>query len=137
MSFTAPRLLAAVLALALPAGVAAHHGWGWTENEESRLAGTIESISFGNPHMHLQLRAPDGGFGEGSLWEVDLSPPIVAQRSGFGPEHAGVGDEVVLTGHRARDRDVRGFKAETITVRGRTFDVYPQRDKSLEPGGSS
>ena len=124
------RLASAALAaaaIALPAAALAHHGWGWTEEEESRLAGEIVSISFGNPHMHLQLRTDAG------LWEVDLSPPIVAQRSGFGKEHAGAGDRVVLTGHRARDGSVRGFKAETITVRGRTFDVYPQRDKSLRP----
>ena len=120
--------IVALSAIALPAASAlAHHGWGWTEEAESRLAGEIVSISFGNPHMHLQLRTDAG------LWEVDLSPPIVAQRSGFGKEHAGAGDAAVLTGHRARDRGVRGFKAETITVRGRTFDVYPQRDKSLGP----
>ena len=118
--------LAAALAV-LPGAALAHHGWGWTQDEESRLSGTIRSISFGNPHMHLQVEAENG------LWEVDLSPPIVAQRSGFGKDHAGAGDEVTLTGHRARDLGTRAFKAETITVRGRTFDVYPQRPKSLTP----
>ncbi|AKH44048.1 hypothetical protein FHS61_001364 [Altererythrobacter atlanticus] len=125
------RIFAIAAALALPATAAAHHGWGWTENEESRLSGTIESISFGNPHMHLQLRSDVAGWSEGALWEVDLSPPIVARRSGFGPDAAKVGDKAVLTGHRARDKDVLGFKAETITVNGRTYDVYPQREKSL------
>ena len=127
MAFRSTLALAAGL-VALPLTAAAHHGWGWTQEEESRLSGTIRSISFGNPHMHLQVEAEDG------LWEVDLSPPIVAQRSGFGKDHAGAGDEVVLTGHRARDLSTRAFKAETITVRGRTFDVYPQRPKSLTPG---
>ena len=121
------RSLAITLALALPAAAAAHHGWGWTEGEESRLSGTIETISFGNPHMHLQLRAPNG------RWEVDLSPPIMAQGSGFGPGVAKAGDAVVITGHRARDRDVRAFKGETITVRGKTYDVYPQREMTLTP----
>ncbi|MXP41986.1 hypothetical protein GRI75_10075 [Altererythrobacter soli] len=116
------------MAAGLPAAAAAHHGWGWTDDEESRLSGTIQSISFGNPHMHLQVRTESGG-----IWEVDLSPPIVAQRSGFGREAAKAGDKVVLTGHRARDRDVRAFKAETVTVRGKTYDVYPQRPKSLKP----
>lgn len=123
--------LAAVTAFALPAAAVAHHGWGWTEYEESRLEGEIVTISFGNPHMHLQLRRERAGFGGEEVWEVDLSPPIVASRSGFGPDHAAPGDQVVLTGHRARDPDVLGFKAERITVRGRTFDVYPQRDKTL------
>ena len=124
---TLTRIAAFTAALALPSLAAAHHGWGWTEDRESRLSGTIESISFGNPHMHLQLRTPDG------LWEVDLSPPITARSSGFGPGAAKVGDKAVLTGHRARDRGIRGFKGETITVGGKTFDVYPQRAKSLKP----
>ena len=124
---TLTRIAAFTAALALPSLAAAHHGWGWTEDRESRLSGTIESISFGNPHMHLQLRTSDG------LWEVDLSPPITARSSAFGPGAAKVGDKAVLTGHRARDRGIRGFKGETITVGGKTFDVYPQRAKSLKP----
>ena len=121
------RLLVAAAALGLPAAAAAHHGWGWTQTEESRLSGTIESISFGNPHMHLKVRNADG------TWGVDLSPPIVAQGSGFGPGAAKAGDRVVITGHRARDADTLGFKGETITVNGKTYDVYPQREKSLKP----
>lgn len=125
---TAHRMLVVAAAIALPAAAAAHHGWGWTETEESRLTGTIQSISFGNPHMHLQVRNNAG------TWEVDLSPPIVAQGSGFGPGAAKAGDRVVITGHRAREAGTLAFKGETITVGGRTYDVYPQREKSLRPG---
>jgi hypothetical protein len=121
------RTLIAAAALLLPAAALAHHGWGWTEDKETRLSGAIVSISFGNPHMHLQVKASKG------VWEVDLSPPVVARRSGFGPGAASAGDKVSLTGHRARDYSVLGFKAETITVNGKTYDVYPQRPKSLEP----
>lgn len=98
------RFAAAAAAVALPAAALAHHGWGWTEDEESRLSGTIESISFGNPHMHIKLKASKG------TWAVDLSPPIVAERSGFGPGAAKAGDSVVLTGHRARDHEVLAFR---------------------------
>ena len=122
------RCLLASAALALPAAAAAHHGWGWTQDEESRLSGTIESISFGNPHMHVKLRNDAG------VWAVDLSPPIVAQGSGFGPGAARAGDRVVITGHRARDAGTLAFKGETITVGGKTYDVYPQREKTLRPG---
>ena len=117
----------ATAALALPAAALAHHGWAWTEDAESRLSGTIESISFGNPHMHVKLRNDAG------VWAVDLSPPIVAQGSGFGPGAARAGDRVVITGHRARDAGTLAFKGETITVGGKTYDVYPQREKSLRP----
>jgi hypothetical protein len=122
------NLIVATAALGLPAAAAAHHGWGWTQDEESRLSGTIESISFGNPHMHLRLKNDAG------TWEVDLSPPIVAQGSGFGPGAAKAGDRVTITGHRARDAKLLAFKGETITVGGKTYDVYPQREKTLRPG---
>lgn len=128
MRLSPTRIAMAIAALAVPATAIAHHGWAWTQDEESRLAGEIVSISFGNPHMHLQLRDSSG-----SLWEVDLAPPIVAARSGFGPEHAAAGDRAVLTGHRARDGSLRAFKGERIIVRGRVFDVYPQRERTLPP----
>ena len=127
MNTFATRTLAVGIALAVPGVAAAHHGWGWTQDEESRLSGTISSISFGNPHMHLQLRNDQG------TWEVDLSPPAVAQGSGFGPGRAKAGDRVVITGHRARDAGTLAFKGETITVGGRTYDVYPNREKTLRP----
>jgi len=123
----AGRILALAVALGLPVAAAAHHGWGWTQDEESRLSGTIQSISYGNPHMHLQLRNDQG------TWEVDLSPPVVAQGSGFGPGVAKAGDRVTITGHRARDAAMLAFKGETITVNGKTYDVYPQREKTLSP----
>ncbi len=127
MSVIGIRCLAG-LALALPTAALAHHGWGWTEDTESRLSGTIQSISFTNPHMHLRLKVGE------AMWEVDLSPPIVAQGSGFGPSAAKAGDKAVITGHRARDKGQRAFKGETITVGGKTYDVYPQREKTLKPG---
>lgn len=121
-------ILAAALALGIPAAASAHHGWSWTQTEESRLTGTIVSITFGNPHMRLELRRETG-----ALWEVDLSPPSQAIRSGFGPDAAKAGDSVVITGHRARDMSVNRFKGEVITVNGTTYDVYPGRQKTLTP----
>ena len=39
-----------------------------------------------------------------------------------------------MTGHRSKDPSELVFKAETITVKGKTYDVYPNRPKSLKPG---
>lgn len=120
-----PAALAAVTIAALPA--LAHHGWAWTEDEESRLAGTIASISLGNPHAHLDVEADDG------VWRVDLAPPSATARSGLVEGVATVGDRASFTGHRSRDPQERLFKAETITVNGQTYDVYPRREKALTP----
>lgn len=122
-------VLAAVLAIAAPVGALAHHGWEWTEDEESRLSGTIESLSLGNPHARFTLRNEKG------LWEVDLAPPSATTRAGFVEGVAAVGDKVSVTGHRSRDAKQLAFKAETITVKGKTYDVYPNRPKSLKPAG--
>jgi hypothetical protein len=122
------RTLALALgALALPVAAAAHHGWSWTEDDEKWLRGRIVSINYGNPHASLTLRASKG------VWEVDLAPPSAATRAGFVEGVAQPGDIALLTGHRSRDPDELAFKAETITVRGKTYDVYPRRPKTLDP----
>jgi hypothetical protein len=123
----ARALLAAALALALPAAALAHHGWAWTQDEESRLAGTIEAISLGNPHARIELRTEEG------LWRVDLAPPAPTARAGLVEGVAKVGDEAIVTGHRSRDLNELAFKAETVTVNGKTYDVYPNREKTLQP----
>ncbi len=124
------RLFIPVLAAAcvVAAGAAhAHHGWAWTEDQESRLSGTIEAISLGNPHAHVTLRNDQG------LWEVDLAPPSATERAGFIAGSAAVGDKASVTGHRSKDPKELVFKAETITVKGKTYDVYPGRPKALKP----
>lgn len=71
------RLAATVLAaaaLTLSAGIAAHHGWAWTEDEESRLEGKIVTLHDQNPHAHLKLRDNQG------VWEVDLASPAASGR---------------------------------------------------------
>ncbi len=120
-------LLAAGLSVTLPVAALAHHGWAWTEEQESRLKGTITEISFGNPHSHLRVENAEG------VWEVDLAPPYATERAGFVEGVAAVGDEASFTGHRSKDAGDRRFKAETVTVNGKTYDVYPRRQKSMSP----
>lgn len=125
---TAAALLAgACLSIAVPVAAIAHHGWAWTEEQESRLDGTITEISFGNPHSHLEIENAEG------TWEVDLAPPYASERAGFVEGVASVGDEASFTGHRSKDASEMLFKAETITVNGKTYDVYPRRQKTIEP----
>ncbi|MAK59658.1 MAG: hypothetical protein CMK09_01645 [Ponticaulis sp.] len=107
-------------------GALAHHGWSATEGVESKLEGTIKEISFTNPHMHLVLLTNDGE------WEVDLAPPFRARRAGFDVGAAEAGDNIVLTGHKSRTDGERYFKAETISVNGTFYDVYPNREKTLQ-----
>jgi hypothetical protein len=121
------RLSALAVALVLPVAAIAHHGWAWTEDQESQLTGTLEKIHLGNPHAYVGLRDAQG------LWEVDLAPPSATERAGFVEGVAKVGDKAIVTGHRSKDVKELVFKAETITVTGKTYDVYPNRAKTLTP----
>ena len=117
-------LAAGALALAAVSGAAAHHGWSWTEDEESTLTGVIRGIYLGNPHTALDVEA------EGALWKVELAPPSRTAAAGFVEGAAEVGDEVIAHGHRSRDPDEKRMKAERIEVNGRSFNVYPGREQS-------
>jgi hypothetical protein len=115
--------------LAIAAGLAgaaltafAHHGWNWAEDEQSRLSGTIESITIAPPHPMLRVRA-----GDGALWQVDLGNPRQTERSGFGEGSAKVGDRVEVLGNRTREAGKAHMKAVRITIDGRNFDMYPER----------
>jgi len=127
MAVSALRSLLLGALVAAGGSALAHHGWEWTEDAESRLSGTIESISLGNPHAQVMMRNDQG------RWRVDLAPPSGTARAGFVAGVAAVGDPVSFTGHRSRDPNELAFKAETVTVRGKTYDVYPNRAKTLKP----
>lgn len=102
-------------------GAAAHHGFSWAEGELTTLRGTIREVYVGQPHPTLRVQADDG------LWTVELSNPRQTARSGFSAESAGAGDPVVAIGNRSRQQGERRMKAVRLTVRDRTYDIYPNR----------
>jgi hypothetical protein len=118
-------VLSGVALAALGGGrAAAHHGWSWAEGEQMTLRGTIREVYVGQPHPTLRVQAEDG------LWTVELSNPRQTARSGFSEQSAAPGDAVVAIGNRAREQNERRMKAVRITVRDRTYDIYPDRIRS-------
>lgn len=102
----------------------AHHGWAWTEDGFFELEGLITAIYIGNPHATLDVDV------EGEIWRVELAPPRATINAGFTEDVASVGDEVKAVGNRSREDTERRMKAVRITVRGKTYDVYPGRAPS-------
>jgi hypothetical protein len=116
------RTLAGLALSALGAGsAAAHHGFSWAEGELTTLRGTIREVYIGQPHPTLRVQADDG------LWTVELSNPRQTARSGFSAQSASVGDQVVAIGNRSATQGERRMKAVRLTVRDRTYDIYPNR----------
>lgn len=114
--------VAAAGALAGGAPAAAHHGWSWAEGEQTTLKGVIQQVSMAPPHPTLRVKAADG-----VVWRVELGNPGKTQRSGFTAKSASPGDAVTVLGNRALDKKQAHMKAVRITVRGKVYDMYPER----------
>ncbi|MEO6078340.1 MAG: DUF6152 family protein [Steroidobacteraceae bacterium] len=100
----------------------AHHGWTWAEDQQSTLAGKIQSISMAAPHPTLQVTAADG-----AVWQIDLGNPSQTERSGFTAESAKAGDAVTVLGNRDREHARNHMKAVRITISGKNYVMYPER----------
>ena len=121
MRIPMPQVLTTVVLLAAATSAAAHHGWSWAEADQIELTGTIRSISFAPPHPSMEVEAEDG------LWRVELGNPNQTQRSGFVEGKAEVGDAIIALGSRSSDPNEKRLKAVRITVRDKTYDIYPER----------
>jgi hypothetical protein len=117
------RMLAGLALVPLGAGAArAHHGWNWAEAGQMELTGTIREVYVGFPHPTLRVDVPNQG-----LWTVELGNPRQTAAAGFTAESARAGDTLVAMGNRSLDRNERRLKAVRITVRDRSYDIYPER----------
>jgi hypothetical protein len=114
--------LGATMSLSLAASAAlAHHGWSWTQDGFFQLEGIIKEVYIGNPHATLDVDA------DGEIWRVELAPPSRTIAAGFTEEVAKAGDEVTAIGNRSRDESEKRMKAVRVIVKGKTYDVYPDR----------
>ena len=114
--------LATALFLATAGTAAAHHGWSWAEGEQTELRGTLREVYIGQPHPTLRVEVPGSG-----TWVVELAPPGRTAQAGFTTASAATGDEVLILGSRSRQAGERRMKAVRLTVRDRTYDLYPER----------
>jgi hypothetical protein len=119
----ARNVLAIAASLALGAPALAHHGWAGQGEENFELTGTVEKpVSLSGPHATMKVRS------QGQVWDITLAPPPRTEAAGLKPETLKVGDEVTVSGHRARDAKRYEIKTERVTVNGKLYNVYPDRN---------
>ncbi|MET0291194.1 MAG: DUF6152 family protein [Steroidobacteraceae bacterium] len=112
----------ASLALLAPVALA-HHGWAGQGDENFELTGTVEKpVSLAGPHATMKVRS------QGQVWDITLAPPPRTEAAGLKPETLKVGDAVTVSGHRNRDAKRNEIKTERVTVNGKLYNVYPDRD---------
>lgn len=124
------QALTPVLTLALTLGVIllfavqaaqAHHGWRWTKDGRFEITGVIDSVRLGNPHGIVKLNV------EGKIWTIEVGQPWRNRRAGLTPAMFAKGQEITVIGERSAKESERVVKAVRIRIKGKNYDLYPER----------
>ncbi|MGA2714926.1 MAG: DUF6152 family protein [Bryobacteraceae bacterium] len=94
--------LAGLLLLALP--MLAHHSFAaeYDSTKPVTLKGTVTKFDWVNPHSRLFVDVKDDS-GKVTAWEFETGNPTSMQRNGWKRDTLKPGDQVVVTGFRAKD----------------------------------
>jgi Family of unknown function (DUF6152) len=107
----------ALLIVAAPAAVLAHHGWGsYDASKLVTVEGPIQTSSYSNPHATITVKASD------KLWTITLAPISRMQSRGAPAELVAVGKSVKAQGHASKVAP-NELRAERITVDGKTIEM--------------
>ncbi len=98
----------------------AHHGWAWTQDDQTEMTGTITEIFIGYPHPRLWIETASG-----ERWTIDLGNPTQTRDAGFVEGVTQVGDTVLVRGHKSRTGGQQVMKAVRATIDGTQYTFYP------------
>lgn len=105
--WTVSLAFAGLLTTAGVAGAVVHHGWAnYDSNQTLNLAGKVENVRYGNPHVLIDLRT---SWPSTRTWEAVLAPPARMRARGI-PEDAlnsGISARVVGHPHRRVEGEMR------------------------------
>ena len=109
-------VFAAVLMMAT-AQLSAHHSVSaeFDTAKPIKFTGTITRVEWTNPHIytHVQVKEPDGKVTE---YRVEGGPPNSLFRQGWRKDSLKVGEEVTVSGIRAKRDDSMNIGQATITT---------------------
>jgi hypothetical protein len=107
--------LAGLLLLALP--LLAHHSFAaeYDANKPVTLKGTVTKFDWVNPHSRLFMGVKDEK-GTVTAWELETGNPTSMQRNGWKRDTLKPGDQIIVTGFRAKD-GANIAAASTISTR--------------------
>jgi hypothetical protein len=106
--------VAAALVLWVPASAVAHHSFAAEFDAESpvEITGTVTRVNWANPHVffYIDVQNDESRYDN---WAVELASPNGLMRRGWTRNSLQLGDQVTVTGSRARDGS---FKANARSV---------------------
>src|SRR5262245_44695400 len=80
------------------------------------LNGTVVTIDWSNPHVHLFVNV--NGAGTITNWAIELESPIDLQKGGWNRDTLKVGDAVTVQGITARDGSKQAWANSVVLAAG-------------------
>jgi len=122
-------LAAGVLLLAATAPLVAHHSFAaeYDSKQLITLKGVITKVEWTNPHIYFYIDVKDES-GAVTNWSLEGYPPNTLKRTGFSKDQLKVGEEVTVTGYKAKDA--------TNTAAGREVTFADGSKKFAGPAGN-
>ena len=105
-----PRIVLAATLLALLSGAAfAHHSFAmFDQDKEVKLVGTIKEVQWTNPHIWVQVMAPNPANGQMVEWSIEGGSPNGLSRQGWRRNSLKAGDKVEITIHPLKNGETGG-----------------------------
>ena len=112
--------VSALVLLAFPAEIFAHHGIGaqFDLSASIELRGELERVIWRNPHVRLTLRVTDDAGGE-ELWEVEAQSVSMLRQRDITEVLLEAGDEITLVGNPAHDGVTEIYVTNVLLPDGR------------------
>ena len=122
------------VAMAIAPAVA-HHAFSaeFDANQPVTLRGVVTKIEMVNPHgwIHIDVKGPDGKV---INWAIETGGPNALARRGVKRDFLPIGQEVIVTGYRAKDMSYTAAGDNVKFPDGRNFSVGGSAGEGF-PGG--
>jgi diphthamide biosynthesis methyltransferase len=118
-------LTAAVGLLSLVGPIFAHHGTAAYETtQETTVKGTVTDFQFVNPHTLIFLDVKNEK-GDVEHWQVDAQSPNQLTRDGWNKNTLKPGDQIAVTGYRAKNHSNILRYLKVVLPDGREVEAAP------------
>jgi len=98
------KIFLALLFIVISIPVGAHHSFLsiYDQDSVSTIEGVVTEVWFENPHSRVYIEVTNVD-GSRTVWESETYPRNILVRRGWNHDDLKVGDEVVLTGRKAKN----------------------------------
>ncbi len=92
----------AAFAMLLPLVARAHHGWAAFDSQNNvTFKGVVTDFHFVSPHSVVDFEVKDAN-GKVEIWQGELTSALNLSRKGWTAVSLETGDEITVSGHKAR-----------------------------------